>query len=431
MEICVFIAFDTNRYAVIIQSVLDVKDDTPQPKNAGSIFNRSILILTPARALKFTAFSGERHYLWLTALSFLSRHPSQRLSPLPAIPVPEPKSVKAPAPPSEAPVVEPKIPIPEKEPDRPTRATAMLRRTPLRDSVRIAKDRGGISPHRRPGAPVRNATAPPTLPETKESLEVGRAKQDLPGANGSAFFNQLYADPPAIEYRFADLAKDELLRPGTAGTTGTADSAAEYPTIPRYYGHGRKRSVSVSGPVGPSLKDLQTSSSSGRLGSSRGWSEKIMQRPMSRDSAVGEPARTYAGRNDSTATIAPPPIPTTRPRSRTSDQHPSCGRTELPQSQSQPASGAGSRTGTMRMEAFVEPPPLPQGRGGESVSAPAGKTGFNIETALVPERIRTGRRLPGFTSRRRSKVPESWTRGMVAGTGEEAESALRDPFRGF
>ncbi|KHN96674.1 uncharacterized protein MAM_05617 [Metarhizium album ARSEF 1941] len=59
-----------------IQSVLDVKDDNPAPKVMPTVFNRSILILTPQRALKFTASSVERHYLWLTALSFLA-HSSQ------------------------------------------------------------------------------------------------------------------------------------------------------------------------------------------------------------------------------------------------------------------------------------------------------------------------------------------------------------------
>lgn len=63
---------------VAIQSVLDVKDDTPMPKSSDSYssFNRSILILTPQRALKFTATTIERHYIWLTALSFLSQSSS-------------------------------------------------------------------------------------------------------------------------------------------------------------------------------------------------------------------------------------------------------------------------------------------------------------------------------------------------------------------
>ncbi|KAF8429557.1 hypothetical protein EV426DRAFT_125755 [Tirmania nivea] len=76
---------------VPIQSVLDVKDDTPLPKgvNQGPVFNRSILILTPARALKFTAPTKERHYVWLTALSFLS-HSAQEADGLLALPPPMP-----------------------------------------------------------------------------------------------------------------------------------------------------------------------------------------------------------------------------------------------------------------------------------------------------------------------------------------------------
>ena len=76
---------------VPIQSVLDVKDDTPLPKGVSPtpIFNRSILILTPARALKFTAPNKERHYVWLTALSFLS-HSAQEADGLLALPPPMP-----------------------------------------------------------------------------------------------------------------------------------------------------------------------------------------------------------------------------------------------------------------------------------------------------------------------------------------------------
>ncbi|KAL9096501.1 MAG: hypothetical protein Q9165_001498 [Trypethelium subeluteriae] len=441
---------------LIIQSVLDVKDDTPLPKNAGNIFNRSILILTPARALKFTAFSSERHYLWLTALSFLSHHPSQRLSPLPAIPAPEPKTVKPPS--SETPSTEPKIPIPEKELEKPTRATAMLRRTPLRDSVRIAKSRGGISSRGRPGGPTRNATAPPTLPEFRESFDVG-VEQEIHSATGATFFDQIHSNPPPAEYRFADLPSTDHLRPNTAGTTGTADTGAEYPNVPRYHGHGRKRSA--SGPVAPSSRDLQPVPSSGRLGSLRGWTqwpEKLSSRPMSRDGgggASGDPPRLYADLNESTTTIAPPPIPITRPRSRTSDQHhaphpsnrpssrpplPTATSAPPPQMPGQPppppppppssSSRSGSRNGMMRMEAFVQPPTqlarVESEPSSASVPAPA---------AVVPERIRTGRRLPGFVPRRRSKVPEAWTKGVVVGSGGvdggDGEGGLADPFRGF
>ncbi|RDL38014.1 Uncharacterized protein BP5553_05447 [Venustampulla echinocandica] len=100
-----------------IQSVLDVKDDNPAPKGTSSVFNRSILILTPARALKFTAVSAERHYVWLTALSFLA-HSSQAV----------PEIVQAP------------IPIPQPTiPDFEVPQTNRLRRNPIRDSIRVAK----------------------------------------------------------------------------------------------------------------------------------------------------------------------------------------------------------------------------------------------------------------------------------------------------
>ena len=53
--------------------MLDVKDDTAPPKGAqGQVFDRSVLVLTPDRALKFTAPSSDRHHMWLTALSFLA-----------------------------------------------------------------------------------------------------------------------------------------------------------------------------------------------------------------------------------------------------------------------------------------------------------------------------------------------------------------------
>lgn len=90
-----------------IQSVLDVQDDTPLPKGPelSSAFDRSILILTPARALKFTCVTQERHLLWMTALSFLAQSgrlpaqlpakvPPMPAHPPPAVPPPEPAASK-------------------------------------------------------------------------------------------------------------------------------------------------------------------------------------------------------------------------------------------------------------------------------------------------------------------------------------------------
>ncbi|KAI1612112.1 meiotic cell cortex C-terminal pleckstrin homology-domain-containing protein [Exophiala viscosa] len=112
-----------------IKSVLDVKDDNPMPKGSiiGQQFNRSILILTPQRALKFTATSQERHYVWLTALSFLSHSPLI-MNELTAIPPPPP--------------------LPEHDTlNQPTPSLAgSLRRRPIRDSIRIAKNPGRVGP---------------------------------------------------------------------------------------------------------------------------------------------------------------------------------------------------------------------------------------------------------------------------------------------
>lgn len=109
----------TDSAAVTIQSVLDVADNSPPPRNE-TLFNRSILILTPARALKFTTVSRERHYLWLTALSFLA-HSSAPMPDLGAMPQPPPIE------------------------DLPQRSGgATLRRSRVQDSVRLAK--GKVNP---------------------------------------------------------------------------------------------------------------------------------------------------------------------------------------------------------------------------------------------------------------------------------------------
>ena len=101
---------------MVIQSVLDVKDDNPLPKGAApsNYFGRSILILTPQRALKFTALTVDRHYVWLTALSFLS-HSNMNINELAALP-----------------------PAPQEEYNQRQPAPA-LRRNPIRDSIRVAK----------------------------------------------------------------------------------------------------------------------------------------------------------------------------------------------------------------------------------------------------------------------------------------------------
>lgn len=178
---------------MVIQSVLDVKDENPPPKATGSQnhFNRSILILTPQRALKFTAMTLERHYIWLTALSFLS-HSSLGLDDLASLP-----------------------PVPQDEPtSRPP--PAALRRNPIRDSIRVAKGK----------------TRPNPIPIPTPTLNSNRNLASHP--------------PPVPEIsldRFATDAEAE------AEADDQFAEAADPPNVPRFSSHTRKRSNTAPKPA--------------------------------------------------------------------------------------------------------------------------------------------------------------------------------------
>ncbi|EAS35582.2 nuclear migration protein [Coccidioides immitis RS] len=122
---------------LVIQSVLDVKDENPLPKGASpqNQVNRSILILTPQRALKFTAMTIELHFIWLTALSFLS-HSSMAMTDLAALP-----------------------PVPQEE-YTPRQPTAALRRNPIRDSIRVAKGKSRSNGKSKRSFAVQQAAVP-------------------------------------------------------------------------------------------------------------------------------------------------------------------------------------------------------------------------------------------------------------------------------
>lgn len=115
---------------MIIQAVIDVKDDTPLPRKPEleNAYHRSILVLTPARALKFTATTAERHRMWMNALSFLAESTQNQTS--------IPQAVAVPQAPSRAP---PPPPIP----GRTRRASPSFGRANVRDSVRLAKGKDG------------------------------------------------------------------------------------------------------------------------------------------------------------------------------------------------------------------------------------------------------------------------------------------------
>ncbi|KYK60428.1 putative nuclear migration protein ami1 [Drechmeria coniospora] len=156
--------------AVTIQSVLDVKDDNAAPKIMPHVFNRSILILTPQRALKFTARSPERHYLWLTALSFLA-HSSHAVPDVLAGPPAWRRANGQRA-----------------HPDFET-SRAKLKRGGIRDSIRLAKGRSDGSKD----APVGSSSIP-SVPSSRMGdaahlrLAGGRSREQLREA----------AEPPII-----------------------------------------------------------------------------------------------------------------------------------------------------------------------------------------------------------------------------------------
>jgi len=186
---------------VTIQSVLDVKDDNPAPKGSGPLFNRSILILTPQRALKFTATNADRHYVWLTSLSFLAHSPQ-------AIP--------------ETLVAPPVKALPEQY----ELPKAKVKRPGIRDSIRLTKSKTAVIKSDPPMSVASSYTdsAPPSIPSYRPPMP------ELP-------------EPFNLPAHARDLSRD----------------AAEPPFIPRFHDranqalvHGRKRS-NTGGHVPPPL----------------------------------------------------------------------------------------------------------------------------------------------------------------------------------
>lgn len=238
---------------VTIQSVLDVKDDNPSPKGIQPLFNRSILILTPQRALKFTAISAERHYTWLTALSFLA-HSSQAV----------PEIVAAP---------------PRSTPDLFELPPAKVRKPGIRDSIRLAKGRGGriglpmsvtsssqvsevgqgsfkhtpeafmtISEHDMPAGHLANGTVAGGSRDTSNSHG-----SVLMGGSNHAHHTHDHQNPLASNPIPSNVSTS------SQHTRETSREAAEPPYIPRFHErannvtvHGRKRS-NTGGHVPPPL----------------------------------------------------------------------------------------------------------------------------------------------------------------------------------
>ncbi|KAG2418681.1 hypothetical protein HFD88_001782 [Aspergillus terreus] len=213
-----------------IQSVLDVKDDNPLPKGANQAapFNRSILILTPKRALKFTATSVERHYVWLTALSFLSHSGIHDLDALP--------------------------PVPQEEYTSPAAPTAALRRNPIRDSIRIAKGRPRPTPKGK-----RSLNHPEPVPEIDPAMLDAADPPTVPRFSNHSRKRSNTA--PRIPIPTIRSFSSQGTMPSVASTRASSDThgAALPPSVP-----GLGQSHMAGGGAGPGTMTSGRSSGSRR-----------------------------------------------------------------------------------------------------------------------------------------------------------------------
>ncbi|EEQ83447.1 nuclear migration protein [Blastomyces dermatitidis ER-3] len=205
-----------------IQSVLDVKDDNPLPKGSSpsNHFNRSILILTPQRALKFTAMTIERHFVWLTALSFLS-HSSMGANDLASLP-----------------------PVPHEEYRPPPGST--LRRNPIRDSIRVAKGKARPTPassnrsfashpsavpelpfdEAQQGEPINDVADPPNVPRfSSHSRKRSNTAPRLPPSAFKSFSNHTTA--PST-YSTTTACSSDLYSPSTMGPSGVQSGQSSF-----------------------------------------------------------------------------------------------------------------------------------------------------------------------------------------------------------
>ena len=168
----------------------------PKGSPSNIAFGRSVLILTPQRALKFTATTRERHHIWLTALSFLS-HSSFAASDLTTLPP---------------------VPAQEYHPPSHQKPTSSLRRNPIRDSIRVAK--GKPRPMFNRDSQSYTATTGVTSPQATR----------FPSFPTTTAFNK----------------KDE------------DEDAAQPPNIPRSSARTRKRSNTGPLPISPQLSTFRS-----------------------------------------------------------------------------------------------------------------------------------------------------------------------------
>lgn len=359
-----------------IQSVLDVKDDNPPPRGAGPLFNRSILILTPQRALKFTATNAERHYIWLTSLSFLA-HSNQAIPETLALPQPKPLLEQYELP-------KPRV------------------RRPIRDSIRLTKAKTA--------APV--IKSDPIMPEPPP---VDSAPPNIPT------YRPPLPDGISLPTHVRDMSRD----------------AAEPPHVPRFSEranpvavHGRKRS-NTGGHVPP---PLSFRGFSGPAGGGHGSYHAPTNSTAGNSVGTAGSSDIYSNAGASGITAASSPMtwatttgtgggPGSSIRSSEASSRPSGGPVMM--------NGGGNffdAIGTVRMEAFISPLSF-SSRFEEATAAPYEYDDFRRVTRRRSREQYHRRRQS--RSRQRDSYQSRGTR-TTATDEMDADWYLRDdPFRGF
>uniref|UniRef100_L2FXU8 Nuclear migration protein n=1 Tax=Colletotrichum fructicola (strain Nara gc5) TaxID=1213859 RepID=L2FXU8_COLFN len=362
-----------------IQSVLDVKDDNPPPRGQGNVFNRSILILTPQRALKFTATTSERHYVWLTALSFLA-HSTQALPEI----TPSPQPVK-------------ETTVPDFEMPQPNR------RTGIRDSIRLTKSK----------APVIRDAAPsvPSVPSIPSVPSVPSIPSSRVGDSGNYRQQEQYAPMPNINNNNTNTNTHQRER------SERSIDAAEPPFIPRFTErgergnpagvHGRKRS-NTGGHVPPPL-------------SFRGFSGP---------GSIGQHSYTNSNAGNSVGTAGSSDIYQSHQSQPSTGGAPSwpmstAGSQRTSEASSRPGANFFDAIGTVRMEAFISP---------LAYSRFDGDPDEHEEYRYRARRRSKELRRRQSRSRHRDSYSSRGTRttdGYYSRMGTEDDFFRDDPFKGF
>lgn len=385
---------------------MDVKDDNAAPKGVTNIFNRSILILTPARALKFTATTRERHYIWLTALSFLA-HSSQA--------IPDAVTTHALPPPDDLPNF-----------DILRQNGARLQKHPIRDSIRVAKGRAPLSTHSGP------TTAQSSIHKGAEYS----IRTDTSTRGGASTVG---------DHSVKDVG------PFNGGMDGFIPEAADAPVIPRFTdrafvggGHGRKRSNTGSRIPPPlsfrGFSERGPVSTAGGSSTSGGGGSGFHNFPHYGHAPASSTAGMSVGTNGSSdiynggsQSHHSSSVAGGNSISFTTGGYSNSGRTSIRTSDASSRPGAVvnnffEAVGTVRMEAFISPMAFPRG---EEYGDDGGRHGMRRRSR---ESRRRSRNRDSFYARHRAPAVDfdDWYGGSrTAGEEEYRRERMDDPFRGF